>query len=461
MNKKNKYIVILGAGESGCGAALLAQQQGYEVFVSDSNEIGKEYREELKSNGISFEEKGHSPGKILKADEVIKSPGIPDSLELVQRLNKNNIPVISDVEFASRFTESTIIAITGSNGKTTTTRMIYHVLKEGGESVSITGNMGNSMAREVAKRPDVDYMVVEVSSFQLDGIQRFKPHVAVLLNITPDHLDRYDNSMFLYIKSKLRIVENQTGEDYFIFNAEDQNITNNITDKGYMKWVPFAEKKKSLQRLFQKKLASPQWQGAYRSKEKLFVNLNKKQFCMTISDMTVKGKHNTYNSMAAAIVANIFDINDDFIRESLKDFKNLEHRLEFIMKVHGIDFINDSKATNVNSTWYALETMTQPVVWIAGGVDKGNDYSILQPLVKEKVKAIVCLGMDNRNIHEAFAPYVDIIMNTQSALQSVKAAYHLAKEGDAVLLSPACASFDLFENYEDRGRQFKQAVRQL
>ena len=443
-----KNIVILGAGESGIGAAILAQKKGDTLFVSDIGPIEAERKKTLDDLKIPYEEGGHSMEKILEADEVIKSPGIPDDVELVKEIRKNGIPIISEVEFASRHTDAKIIAITGSNGKTTTTALTYALLNAGGLNVGMAGNIGDSFARMVAMG-DHEYYVLEVSSFQLDGIIDFHPHIAVLLNITPDHLDRYEDDFEKYVDSKFRITNNQVASDYFIYCTDDKAITTHIKETNIdSTMIPFSIHEKVDQ-------------GAYVEGEKLIIDLKKKPFDMFIYELALQGKHNLYNSMAAGVVANLFDLRKDVIRESFTSFKSLEHRLEFVAKIHGIDFINDSKATNVNSTWYALETMSKPLIWIAGGVDKGNDYGTLQPLVKDKVKAIVCLGKNITPIHEAFQKDVDLIVNTSSAEEAVKMAYHLAKKGDAVLLSPACASFDIFKNYEDRGRQFKKAVRDL
>jgi UDP-N-acetylmuramoylalanine--D-glutamate ligase len=441
-------IAILGAGVSGVGAARLAIKEGYEPFVSDAGPIKEHWKQELTELHVPFEEEGHNEGIILACSEIVKSPGIPDSAPLLVKAREKNIPIISEIEFAARHTAARIVAITGSNGKTTTTALTYHILKEGGLNVGLAGNIGHSFAGLVATE-DHDCYVLEVSSFQLDGIQSFKPEVSVLLNITPDHLDRYDNSLDAYAASKFRIAMNQTSSDHFIYNSDDTMITERLTAQQITAQMLPISQSESVE------------EGACIDQDRIQFNLKKTPFDMFIYELALQGKHNLYNSMAAGIVANIFDLRKDQIRESLKSFENLEHRLEFVNKIQGIDFINDSKATNVNSAWYALETMDKPIVWIAGGTDKGNDYEALIPLVQDKVKAIVCLGLDNRKIHDAFSKYVELIVNTVDMAEAVKLAYHFADNEDVVLLSPSCASFDLFENYEDRGRQFKNAVKNL
>jgi UDP-N-acetylmuramoylalanine--D-glutamate ligase len=444
-----KRFVILGAGESGIGTAILAQQKGFDVFVSDSKAIVPFYREQLIANGIAFEEGKHTIELILNADEVMKSPGIPEKVEIVKMIRAKGIQICSEIDFASRYTDAFLIGITGSNGKSTTTTLIHHLLVKGGLKAALVGNIGKSFALAVAQG-GYDYYVIEVSNFQLDDIHTFRPNIAVLLNITPDHLDRYNYQMAGYVHSKFRITENQTAEDYFIYCADDPVLKEEMpkrTTKAQM--IPFS-------------IETEISNGAYLQNETLTFNINQKpNFTMSIYELSLQGKHNQHNSLAAGIAANIVNVRNEIIRESMRDFESLEHRMEPVLTIKGIDFINDSKATNVNSTWYALESINKPVIWIAGGLDKGNDYTVLQSLVKEKVKAIICLGKDNRKIHEAFARYVDMIGNTQSAHEAVMMAYHLGQSGDAVLMSPACASFDLFENYEDRGRQFKAAVRSL
>jgi len=441
-------IAILGAGESGVGAAYLAQQQGYDVFVSDFGAIADKYKEQLKTWNIRFEENQHTESEILNAVEVIKSPGIPDKAPVIKKIKEKGIPVISEIEFAGRYTDAKIIGITGSNGKTTTSSLTYFILKNAGLNVGLAGNIGNSFAYQVATEK-FDTYVLELSSFMLDDMYKFKVDIAVLLNITPDHLDRYDYKLENYAASKFRITQNQTASDVFIYCADDEETLKGMDGKTFnAQLFPFSIKKK----------LTP---GAYLSDDKIIIQTNQQPFEMTITELALQGKHNIYNSMASGIVARVLDLRNDSIRESMAQFKNIEHRLEFVAKISGISFINDSKATNVNSTWYALESMTNDVVLILGGVDKGNDYNMLRDLVKQKVKAIVCLGKDNQRIHEAFEDDVDVIVNTASAQEAATVAYHLATKGDTVLLSPACASFDLFKNYEDRGKQFKDAVKEL
>lgn len=441
-------LVILGAGESGVGAAYLAQQKGYEVFVSDFGAIADNYKQQLISWNINFEEKQHTEETILNAVEVIKSPGIPEKAPIIKKIKEKGIPVISEIEFAGRYTNAKIIGITGSNGKTTTTSLTYHILKNAGLNVGLAGNIGKSFAYQVATE-EFDLYVLELSSFMLDDMFKFKADIGVLLNITPDHLDRYDYKMENYAASKFRITQNQTADDFFIYCADDpETIKGMATREFAAQQLPFSIEKKIEQ-------------GAYLEDGNIVINAHQQHFTMSITELALQGKHNIYNSMASGITAKVFQLRNASIRESMGDFTNIEHRLESVGKISGISFINDSKATNVNSTWYALESMTSDVILILGGVDKGNDYSMLKDLVKQKVKAIVCLGKDNKRIHEAFEDVVDIIINTNSATDAVQTSYHLATKGDTVLLSPACASFDLFKNYEDRGRQFKAAVREL
>lgn len=444
----SKRIVILGGGESGVGSAVLAKRNGADVFVSDFGAIKEKYKEKLNELGISWEEKKHSKDLILNADEIIKSPGIPEKVDIVKLAIEKGIPVISEIEYASRYTDAYKICITGSNGKTTTTKLIYHILKNAGLNVGLAGNVGQSWAQQVAEE-NYDYYVIELSSFQLDGMYDFKADIAILMNITPDHLDRYEDGMTGYTNSKFRIIQNQTNSDFFIFSADDVVTKNEVRKREIKaKKLPF-----SLNQNFE--------EGAYTEKETLIIKYKSNELTMSIHDLALKGQHNTYNSMAAGIAAQVLKIRKEDIRESLSNFQGVEHRLEPVLKVHGIEFINDSKATNVNSTWYALESMKNDVIWVAGGIDKGNDYSILENLVRNKVKAIICLGKDNEKIHKAFGAYVETMIDVQSASEAVKTAYYLARKGDSVLLSPACASFDLFDNYEDRGDQFKQAVREL
>jgi UDP-N-acetylmuramoylalanine--D-glutamate ligase len=445
----NKKIVILGGGESGVGAAILAKQQGYTVFVSDGSEIKDEFKNELVQHQIEFEEAQHTEEKILSADEVMKSPGIPEKNELVKKIRAKGIEIISEIELAYRHIgDSKIIAITGSNGKTTTTSLIHHICKTAQLDCAVVGNIGFSFAKQVAVAPKPLY-VAEISSFQLDDIKTFKPDVAVLTNITEDHLDRYDYQFKNYINSKFRIVENQNENDVFIYSLDDQvtikNI-NNYTIKSTL--APFTMSKQLPQ-------------GAYLLNAKMHLKWKNEEMQMNISDFAIKGKHNQYNSMAASLAATAVDIRKEKIREALQTFESLEHRMEPVVTIKGVEFINDSKATNVNSTWFALESMEKPTILILGGIDKGNDYSLIAALIKEKVKAIVCMGSDNLKIHEAFGEVMPLIVNTASAKEAVQAAFHFAEKGDCVLLSPACASFDLFKNYEDRGNQFKQAVKEL
>jgi UDP-N-acetylmuramoylalanine--D-glutamate ligase len=449
MGKKN-YIVILGAGESGVGAALLAQKQGFEVFVSDFGPIADQYKNDLLQAEISFEENGHNEDLILAATEVIKSPGIPEKAPIIKKLIQNNIPILSEIEFAGRYTNAKMICITGSNGKSTTTLLTYHILKNAGLNIGLAGNIGKSFARQVAFE-NFDIYVLEISSFMLDNMYQFKADIAVLLNITPDHLDRYDYKMENYSDSKFRIIQNQAPGDVFIYCADDEE-----TQKGLLKHQINAQ-------AFPFSIENILDNGAFLQNDQINIKLhhNQESFTMSIKDLALQGKHNIYNSMASGIVAKVLELRNESIRESMASFTNIEHRLEHVARISGIDFINDSKATNVNSTWYALESMPSDVVLILGGVDKGNDYNMLKDLVKSKVKAIVCLGKDNKRIHEAFEDDVEVIVNTFSADEAVQMAYHLAAKGDTVLLSPACASFDLFKNYEDRGNQFKKAVKEL
>lgn len=442
-------MVILGAGESGVGAAILAKQKGYDVFVSDGGEIKDHFKNELQQYEIAFEEKKHSEEKILTADEVMKSPGIPEKNELVKKIRAKEIPVISEIELAYRYKgDSKIIAITGTNGKTTTTALTYHICKTGGADCALVGNIGDSFAKQVALDPKPLY-VVEVSSFQLDDIKTFRPDVAILTNITEDHLDRYEYRMENYISSKFRITMNQGPEDIFIYCMDDEITERNLNNYTIKSTLYPITMKKELP------------QGAYISNAAMHLKWKGEEMKMSIQDFALKGKHNQYNSMAASLASVAVDIKKEHVRESLQTFQSLEHRMEPVSTIKGVEFINDSKATNVNSTWFALESMNKPTILILGGVDKGNEYSILMDLVKEKVKAIVCMGTDNRKIHEAFGSTVSLMVNTASAEEAVQAAFHFATKGDVVLLSPACASFDLFKNYEDRGKQFKQAVKNL
>ncbi len=443
----DELIVILGAGESGVGAAVLAQKKGYSVFVSDGGPIKPRYKQMLQEYAIEFEEGKHTIAQILQATELIKSPGIPETATVVVKAMEKGIPVLSEIEFAGRFDNSFKIGITGSNGKTTTAKLLYHIMKNAGFNVGLAGNVGASYAYQVATE-NFDYYVIELSSFQLDGMFSFRANIAILTNITPDHLDRYHN-MENYAQSKFRIIQNQTSEDLFIYCADDP-----VTHEQLKKYTVDAQS-------FPFSLKKELGQGAYIENQEMICKYKSNTFTMAIHDLALRGQHNTYNSMAAGIAAQAVKIRNHNIRESLSNFQGVEHRLEPVLKVHGIEFINDSKATNINSTWYALESMPDNLIWIVGGVDKGNDYKLLQELVRRKVKAIVCLGKDNQKLHDSFEGIVDTIVDTQSASDAVRTAYYLARKGDTVLLSPACASFDLFDNYEDRGMQFKKAVRDL
>ena len=448
-DKNLQRLVILGAGESGVGAALLAKQQGYNVFLSDDGVINELYKEVLQKGHIDFEEKQHTESKILLADEVVKSPGIPEKNELIKKIRAKGITVISEIEFAYRYKgNSKIIAITGSNGKTTTTSLIYHICTLGGIDCAMVGNIGYSFARQIAENPKPLY-VAEISSFQLDDIKTFRPDVAVLTNITEDHLDRYDYKLQNYIDSKFRIAENQQPGDVFIYCMDDETTIKNINRYNIKSTLYPITMSKELP------------QGAYLTNAKMHLKWKSEEMQMSIDDFKLKGKHNQYNSMAASLASMAVDIRKEKIREALQTFESLEHRMETVVTIKGVEFINDSKATNVNSTWFALESMQKPTILILGGVDKGNDYSTLKEMVTEKVKAIVCMGIDNRKIQEAFGSIVSLMVTTNSAKEAVQAAFHFASKGDVVLLSPACASFDLFKNYEDRGKQFKQAVKNL
>lgn len=444
-----KRLVILGAGESGVGAAILAKQHSYTVFVSDGGTIKDNYRKELEENSIEFEAQQHTEEKILNADEVMKSPGIPEKNELVKKIRKQGIPIISEIELAYRHKgDGKIIGITGSNGKTTTTALTYHICSKAGLDCALVGNIGYSFAKQVAIAAK-EWYVAEISSFQLDDIKTFRPEVAILTNITEDHLDRYDYSLEKYIDSKFRVTMNQKGSDYFIY-CEDDPVTMKYIKRYriHSNPLPFTMNRE-LNR------------GAYIQQGQMTIQTGDERMQMSIYDFALKGKHNQYNTMAAGLAALTIGIRKERIRDAMQSFEALEHRMEYVGKVRGVEFINDSKATNVNSTWYALESMDKPVILILGGIDKGNDYGLIRDLVKEKVKAIVCLGTDNRKIHEAFQNDVALMINTTGAKEAVKAAFHFANKGDVVLLSPACASFDLFKNYEDRGEQFKNAVRDL
>ncbi len=442
-------LVILGGGESGAGAAILGKKQGYDVFLSDASSLKENYKQELIDQKIPFEEGGHSENLILNANEVVKSPGIPEKNELLQKIRKHGIPVISEIELAYRFKgKGKIVAITGSNGKTTTTALTQHIFKSAGVETAMVGNIGFSFARQVAQDPK-DWYVAEISSFQLDDIITFRPDIAILTNITEDHLDRYDYNFGNYIASKFRIAMNQTKDDHFIYCEDDPVTMQHINQ--------YSIKSNPLPTTMRHELNK----GAYILNGQMTVSAGDEKMQMSIYDFALKGKHNQYNSMAAGLAAALLGLRKDKIRDAIQSFESLEHRMEALPLVRGVEFINDSKATNVNSTWYALESVTKPTILILGGIDKGNDYSLIRDLVKEKVKAIVCLGLDNRKIHEALGSDVPLIVNTTSAREAVHTAFHLANKGDVVLLSPACASFDLFKNFEDRGKQFKEAVREL
>lgn len=443
-----QIIVILGGGESGVGTAILGLKKGFEVFVSDFGKIKKKYKQVLINNGIEWEEEGHSEAKIFSADIVMKSPGIPDNAPIVKKLREKGVKVISEIEFASKYTKATIVGITGSNGKTTTASLTYELLKDGGLNVALGGNIGKSFAEQVSEEKFENF-VLELSSFQLDGIETFAPHIAVLTNLSPDHLDRYDYKYENYIASKFRITMNQTSQDYFIYDADDVEIIKWLSQNSIKSQpLPFSVKKELNQ-------------GAFKRNNEIIIKINNTEFTMPIATIGIQGEHNVKNAMAASTVATLLRIRKQTIRESLEGFQGVEHRLEKVLKINNVMYINDSKATNVNATFFALDSMENPTVWIVGGVDKGNDYSELLPLVNEKVKAIICLGVDNEKIINAFGNVVDTIIETDSMAMAVQVAYKLAERNNTVLLSPACASFDLFENYEDRGRQFKDAVRNL
>lgn len=443
-----KRLVVLGGGESGVGTALLGKAKGYDVFVSDKGGIKKKYKDVLKHNKIEWEDHQHTEAIILNADVVMKSPGIPDKVALVQKLKEKDVAVMSEIEFAAKYTNANIIGITGSNGKTTTTMLTHHILKGGELNVAIGGNIGESFAKAVVD-DSCEHYVLELSSFQLDGVEDFKPHIAVITNITPDHLDRYDYKFENYIASKFRIAMNQTAEDYLIYDADDEVITD------YLKKHPVQST------LLPFSLTKTLDQGAYLEEEHIKLTIENNTIIMPTAKLALEGKHNVKNAMAASTVAHLLKIRKNTIRECLQNFQGAEHRLETVLKINKVHYINDSKATNVNATYFALESMNSPTVWIVGGEDKGNDYRELFPFINEKVKAIICLGVDNKKLIESFGNMVDVIVETQFMNEAVKIAYKIAEAGDNVLLSPACASFDLFKNYEDRGRQFKEAVRNL
>ena len=445
----SKRIIVLGGGESGTGSAILAKKHGFDVFLSDNGTIKGKYKEMLYNYDIPWEENKHTERLILDVEEIIKSPGIPERSQIMQTVRKKGIRVISEIEFAARYTRAKKICVTGSNGKTTTTSLIHHMLRKAGLNTGIAGNMGRSFALQVAEE-NYDYYVLELSSFQLDGMYDFKADIAILLNITPDHLDRYDNEMKNYVDSKIRITQNLSEDEYFVFCSDDE-ITVRELEKIVMKAkeLPFALKKKDKEVAY------------IDDEDNLRIDYEESDFSMSIHKLALRGRHNQYNSMAAGIAGSVLKIRNELIRSSLMDFQQIEHRLEKVLRVHGIEFINDSKATNVNSTWYALECMTTKIIWIAGGIDKGNNYSEIADLVSEKVKAIICIGRDNSKLHKAFDHIVENVIDAKSMQEAVQMAYYLASDGETVLLSPACASFDLFENYEDRGWQFKKSVSQL
>ena len=444
----SEKLVILGGGESGIGSAVLGVKQGFDVFVSDAGTIAQEVQKELNQLGVSFEEGGHDLDVILKASLVMKSPGIPDHIDLIQQIRSSDIKIVSEIEFASQYTDATLIGITGSNGKTTTTLLTHHLLKESGLNVGVAGNIGYSFARQVAES-DREVYVLEISSFQLDDIHKFQPEVAVITNITPDHLDRYQNNFSKYIASKMRIIENQTTNQFLVFNAEDPVLVEALNGcSSKVKTIPFG-------------FVKLDHEGVYATNDQIIVQQDNSNTMIQTTHFQLQGRHNLLNAMAAVSVARLLKVSKDSIRESLMSFKGVPHRLEQFLRIQNVNYINDSKATNVNATFYALDSVKSQTVWIAGGIDKGNDYSALLPLVREKVKAIVCLGIDNKKLLAVFDPVVDIIVETQSIDEAVKIAHKIANKKETVLLSPACASFDLFENYEDRGNQFKQAVQKL
>ncbi|WP_321435997.1 UDP-N-acetylmuramoyl-L-alanine--D-glutamate ligase [uncultured Bacteroides sp.] len=442
-----KRIVILGAGESGAGAAVLAKKEGFDVYVSDMSVIKYQYKELLDSRGIQWEEGHHTEELILNAEEIIKSPGIPNDAPLILKLKEKGTPIISEIEFAGRYTNAKMICITGSNGKTTTTSLIYHIFKSAGLNVGLAGNIGQSLALQVAEC-NYDYYIIELSSFQLDNMYQFRANIAILMNITPDHLDRYDHNMQNYIDAKFRITQNQTDEDAFIFWNDDPIIQKELKKHGIQAHLyPFS-------------IAKEEGVKAYVEQDKVIFS-EPIAFNMEQEELSLTGTHNLYNSMAAGISANLAGIRKEYIRTALSDFKEVEHRLEKVARVRGIDFINDSKATNVNSCWYALESMKTKTVLILGGKDKGNDYTEIEQLVKDKVSALVFLGVDNSKLHSFFDGKVEKIVDCTSMKDAVEQAYNLAQKGETVLLSPCCASFDLFKSYEDRGRQFKECVKNL
>ena len=445
----NDNLVVLGGGESGIGAAYLANKKGIKVFLSEKKLIDKKFKKILTENNIDFEEGDHSLEKLLNATEIVKSPGIPDSSNLIREIRRNNIPIISEIEFASRFTNAKIIGITGSNGKTTTTSLIYHILKSSGFNVGVAGNIGNSFSFLIANN-DFEYIVLELSSFQLDGVLTFKPHIAIITNLSPDHLERYKDNFENYINSKFNLVLNQVNTDYLIYNSDDIKIISELIKRKIKSIkIPFSFSKTNFNN------------QVYVEKNIIKSEINKNKFMIPIESLSLKGNHNVQNSMAATTVAQLLKISNEELRESLGNFQSISHRLEHVLTIQKVKYINDSKATNVNAVFYALDSMKSSTVWIAGGVDKGNNYEELLPLVREKVKAIICLGLENSKLLETFSSVTEIIIETTSMVEAVKLAYKIANPSDSVLLSPACSSFDLFKNYEDRGNQFKEAVRKL
>jgi len=442
-------IIILGAGESGVGAACLAKQKGYKVFVSEKNIINSKFKKILRKNKIAFEEGKHSANKVLNAHEIIKSPGIPNESILIQKIKKNKIPIISEIEFAFRHTDAKIIGITGSNGKTTTSSLIYHILRNSGLNVGIAGNIGNSFAKLITEK-DFEYIVLELSSFQLEHLKKFQPKIAVLTNLSRDHLERYNYDFQKYIDKKLDIVSNHSNSDYFIYNADDKNIQRELINRKIKSTkIPFSYTNQDSEN------------KTFIKDNKIFLNINKNKLMISLNSLSLKGKHNTQNNMAAATVAKLINIKNEEIKESLSNFQSINHRMEHVLTIQKVKYINDSKATNTNAVYFALDSMTNSTIWIAGGVDKGNDYDELLPLVREKVKSIICIGLDNKKIIETFSSVVDSIIETTTMIEAVRNAYKIAKPGEIVLLSPACSSFDLFDNFEDRGNQFKEQVRKL
>jgi len=442
-------IIVIGGGESGVGAAYLASKNGYNVFLSEFNTIEKKYKKILDDNQINYEEGGHTLNKFFNANEVIKSPGVSNNSDIILKIKSKNIPVISEIEFAFRFNNSILIGVTGSNGKTTTCSLIHHILKSSGKSVGLAGNIGNSFSFLTAEN-NFEYVVLELSSFQLDDVIDFNPFISIITNLTPDHLERYDSSFQNYVNSKFKIISNHSSSDYFIYNNDDDKINSEISNRNIKSIkIPFSFTNSSQDNL------------TYVENNNINSNINNTNFMIPIENLSIKGKHNVQNSMAAATVAKILNISDQKIRESLGNFQTINHRLEHVLTIQKVKYINDSKATNVNAVYYALDSMKSSTVWIVGGVDKGNNYEDLIPLVREKVKAIICIGIDNSKIIESFSPFVDLIIENDNMIEAVKNAYKIAESKDSVLLSPACSSFDLFKNYEDRGNQFKEAVRKL